>query len=135
MSLSLTLVDFKTIFLGLVAGLIGGITVSSGTGIITAGLLMLGIIDNMKIAAGTTLAAMLLPLSFGAVVTYYQRKQVNFRVALLLVIAIFFATWYGSYLTKYITSQIIQYITATYFLSITLFFFYNGYYGTFGKEQ
>ena len=96
---------------------------------------MLGIIDNIKIAAGTTLAAMLLPLSFGAVVTYYQRKQVNFRVALLLVITIFFATWYGSYLTKYITSQIIQYITATYFLSITIFFFYNGYYGTFGKEH
>jgi hypothetical protein len=131
----LSLVDIKTIFLGLGSGVLGGITGSSGTGVITAGLLMLGIVDNMKTAAGTTLATILLPLSLAAVITYYQRKQVNFRAALILIFTMFFATWYGSYLTKYVTNQFIQYLTAVYFLCVTIFFFYNGYYGTFGNDH
>lgn len=130
----MSLVDLKTLGLGLFSGLLGGVTGSSGTGIITAGLLILGIVDDMKTAAGTTLATILLPLSLAAVITYYQRKQVNFRAAIILIVSMFFATWYGSYLTKYLTNQVIQYITAVYFMFVTLFFFYNAKYGAYGGK-
>lgn len=118
----------KTICLGSAAGFIGGVTGSTGLGAITSGLLILGISNDMKNAVGTTLATTLIPVSIGSVYTYYQRNQVNFPVAFILIICVTIMSYVGACYTKYISNAIIKYYTAVYCFALSIFFFCSAYF-------
>ena len=118
----------KTICLGSAVGFIGGVIGTTGSGAIISGLLILGISNDMKSAVGTTLATTLIPVSIGSVYTYYQRNQVDFPVAIILVICVTIMSYIGSYYTKYISNAIIKYYTAVYCFALAIFFFCSAYF-------
>ena len=123
-----------TIGLGLVAGLFGGTIGASGIELMLPGLLILGIVNDYKMAVGTVLTAILAPLSIGAVYVYYKRKQVVPKTALLLIISYAVAAYFSAKLAKTIPNQKIQFMAAFYFLSIGLFMLWNAYTKTYGEE-
>lgn len=124
-----------TVFLGIIAGLSGGALGQSGAEVMLPGLLLLNIVPDFKTAAGTVLLAIIPPISLLAVLEYYKRGQVRVWISVILFVTYFFAAFGGAYLTKNISNKTLEYITATYFLIISLFFFWNGYTGTYGESK
>jgi uncharacterized membrane protein YfcA len=124
-----------TILLGSVAGLFGGALGQSGAEVMLPGLLILGIVPNFKVAAGTVLLAIVPPISILAVIQYYKRGQVQVWTSVILFICYFFLAFIGAYLTKNISNQNLEFITGFYFLVISAFFFWNSYTGTYGESQ
>lgn len=124
-----------TIFLGAIAGLFGGALGQSGAEVMLPGLLILNLVPDFKTAAGTVLLAIIPPISLLAVLEYYKRGQVKVLTSVILFVTYFFVAFIGAYLTKEITNKTLEYITAIYFLSISLFFFWNAYTGTYGETN
>jgi hypothetical protein len=122
-----------TIILGAVAGLFGGALGQSGAEVMLPGLLILGIVPNFKIAAGTVLLAIVPPISILAVIQYYKRGQVQIWTSALLFISYFFTAFVGAYLTKHIAIPSLEFVTGCYFLIISAFFFWNSYTNKFGR--
>jgi hypothetical protein len=122
-----------TMLLGAVAGLSGGALGQSGAEIMLPGLLLLNIVPDFKTAAGTVLLAIVPPISLLAVLQYYKRGQVRVLTSVILFVTYFFVAFIGAYLTKNVSNKILEYVTASYFLLISLFFFWNAYTGTFGE--
>jgi len=126
---------FLTIFLGIIAGLSGGALGQSGAEIMLPGLLILNIVPSFKIAAGTVLLAIIPPISLLAVLEYYKRGEVRVYISVILFITYFFMAFIGAYLTRNTSNKVLEYITAFYFLIISLFFFWNAYTGTYGESS
>lgn len=124
-----------TVFLGALAGLAGGALGQSGAEVMLPGLLLLNIVPDFKTAAGTVLLAIIPPISLLAVLEYYKRGQVRVWTSVILFITYFIMAFLGAYLTKNISNKVLEYITATYFLLISLFFFWNAYTGTYGESK
>ena len=122
-----------TIILGAFAGLCGGALGQSGAEVMVPGLLILNIVPNFKTAAGTVLLAIVPPISLLAVLEYYKRGQVQVWTSVILFVMYFFMALIGAYITKKLSSKLLEYITGTYFLIISLFFYWNAYTGTFGR--
>jgi hypothetical protein len=124
-----------TILLGALAGLSGGALGQSGAEVMLPGLLVLGIVPDFKTAAGTVLLAIIPPISLLAVLQYYKRGQVQVLTSVILFITYFFVALLGAYLTKNVSNKYLEYVTATYFLVISCFFFWNAYTGTYGESS
>jgi uncharacterized protein len=124
-----------TIFLGTIAGLSGGALGQSGAEVMLPGLLILNIVPDFKTAAGTVLLAIIPPISLLAVLEYYKRGQVKVWTSVILFITYFFVAFLGAYLTRNISNKTLEYLTAFYFLIISIFFFWNAYTGTYGETS
>jgi len=122
-----------TILLGSVAGLAGGALGQSGAETMLPGLLILGIVPNFKTAAGTVLLTLVPPISLLAAIQYYYRGQVQVKTSIILFIFYFLMAFVGSYFTKDLSNQTLEYTTAVYFLIVSLFFFWNAYTGKYGN--
>ena len=130
-------IDIKTlltIFLGIIAGLFGGALGQSGAETLMPGLLILGIVPNFKIAAGTVLLTILPPLSLLAIYEYYKRKQIAIKTSVILMVTYFFAAYFGAYATKSVNNSTLELISGIYFMIIGSFFLWNSYTGTFGES-
>jgi uncharacterized membrane protein YfcA len=126
---------FLTILLGGVAGLSGGALGQSGAEVMLPGLLILNIVPDFKTAAGTVLLAIIPPISLLAVLEYYKRGQVKVWTSVILFVTYFFVAFIGAYITKNISNKVLEYLTAFYFLIISIFFFWNAYTGTYGESK
>jgi uncharacterized protein len=124
-----------TILLGVIAGLAGGALGQSGAEVMLPGLLLLNIVPDFKTAAGTVLLAILPPISLLAVLDYYKRGKVDVLTSVILFVTYFFVAFIGAYLTKEVSNKTLEYITASYFLVISVFFFWNAYTGTYGETS
>jgi len=124
-----------TILLGIIAGLSGGALGQSGAEVMLPGLLILNIVPDFKTAAGTVLLAIIPPISLLAVLEYYKRGQVRVWTSVILFVTYFLWAFIGAYLTKNISNKILEYITACYFLIISIFFFWNAYTGSYGETN
>ena len=114
------------LIIGILSGIIGGSVGTSGSNVIIPGLLLSGVTSNYKTAAGTTLLAILPPLSIGAVYTYWKSGNVQVDTAIIIVISYFiFATIAARYAVKYISNQMLLLIYAIYLLIISVYFFYK----------
>lgn len=108
--------DFSTVLLLGVTGLLAGFMsamVGVGGGIIMVPMLVFVLHMDQKMAQGTSLAVMLIPLSLGvAVWNYHKNGQINWTSA--LIIAGFFAVggFLGSKLVMHIDQNIIKKIFA-----------------------
>lgn len=125
----------STIFLGIIAGLSGGALGQSGAEVMLPGLLILNIVSDFKTAAGTVLLAIIPPISLLAVLEYYKRGQVRVWTSVILFVTYFFVAFLGAYLTRNISNKVLEYLTAFYFLIISMFFFWNAYTGTYGETS
>lgn len=124
-----------TIFLGIFAGVFGGALGQSGAETLMPGLLILGIVPNFKVAAGTVLLTILPPLSLLAIYQYYKRGQLAVQTSIILMISYFFAAYFGAYITKNFSSATLELVSGIYFITIGSFFLWNSFTGTFGESQ
>ena len=114
------------IIIGILSGVVGGSIGTSGSNVIIPGLLLSGITADYKTAAGTTLLAILPPLSLGAVYTYWKSGNIQVDTAVVLVITYFFAATFAAiYAVKYISDKTLLLFYAIYLLSISIYFFYK----------
>ena len=118
-----------TIILGCLAGLFGGALGQSGAELMLPGLILFNIVPDFKTAAGTVLLTVLPPLSLLAVMQYYKRGQTNMWFAFLLVVAYFFASYFGSRITKDFSDKTLSYAVSIYFITIGCLFLLLTYYG------
>jgi len=123
-----------TIALGIFAGLIGGSLGQSGAETMLPGLLILGLVPNFKVAAGTVLLTILPPLSLLAIYQYYKRDELQIPTALILMVSYFFAAYFGAFFTKSVSNSTLETVSGVYFICIGLFFLWNSVTGTFGEN-
>ena len=92
--------------IGILSGTVGGSIGTSGSNVIIPGLLMSGITNDYKVAAGTTLLTILPPLSIGAVYTYYKAGDLQIDTAVVLMITYkIAATIAAIYVVKYVSNK------------------------------
>lgn len=93
MNMTIYVVSF--LFLGLLAGVLSGL-LGIGGGILIVPALVLAFGMNQHLAQGTTLALMIPPIGLLAAWTYYQRGNVDVKVAALICIGFFFGGLLGA---------------------------------------
>lgn len=111
------------IMIGSGVGFLGGFQGIAGGFYISMMLLFTGIAPDQRLAAGTTLLAVLFPISIGAVYQYWKSDDIDIPVALIITLFyIIFAT-----LGAKVNQKFDEYIPLA-SLSILLFFT-SGYFG------
>jgi len=114
------------LIIGIVSGIIGGSLGTSGSEIIIPGLLISGVASSYKMAAGTTLLAILPPLTAGAVYTYWKSGNVQVDTAVIIVISYFiFSTIAAIYVVKYVPDKYLIFCYAVYLLMTCAYLFYQ----------
>jgi uncharacterized protein len=121
--------DFSTFLIlgltGILAGFLSGM-VGVGGGIIMVPMMVFALGMNQKMAQGTSLMVMLIPISIGVGVwQYYQNKQINIPYA--LIIAGFFAIggYLGSKLALNIDQGIVKKIFAVLMVVVAIKMFFG----------
>jgi uncharacterized membrane protein YfcA len=92
---------------GLVAGVLSGLF-GIGGGVIIVPLLVLVLGFTAQQAAGTSLAALLLPVGLFGAIQYWQAGQVNFLNATLLALGLLFGAYLGARLGLSLPSEVVE---------------------------
>jgi uncharacterized protein len=108
--------------IGGVVGFVGGLQGIAGAFYISALLLMTGVMPTQRLAAGTTLIAILPPISLGAAYTYWKSGDVDLKVAMTVAITYSILAYYGAQYNKQVTEKsvilslsILMFMTSLYF--------------------
>lgn len=93
--------------LGLLAGVLSGLFgIGGGLIIVPALSLLVGL--EFHEAAGTSLAALLLPVGGLGAYAYWRQGNVNLAYALLLALGLFVGAFLGAALSRHIQTQVIE---------------------------
>lgn len=117
----------KTFILALIVGLIGGIQGQAGALYILSGLLMFNIVSDARTAAGTALLYTSIPVTLGAAYEYHKRKQIDWKVSLILIPTVIIASIMGAKINPLIPEKYILYSIGASSLIVTLYFFNKAY--------
>jgi uncharacterized protein len=93
--------------IGLVAGVLSGLFGIGGGILIIPSLIFLAKFPT-KMALGTSLGALLLPVGLLGAYTYYQNGNVNVRASLLIALGLFFGAWAGARLAQHLSGATLQ---------------------------
>ena len=111
--------------IGLLAGLIaGGLGTTTATTIMM-GLMALKLVPTYGTAAGTTLFAILPPLSEFAVYEYYKKGQINFKYSLILIVMCTIFEWIGAKYNNLFQDKTLKIILAVYLYIVGTYMLYN----------
>ena len=116
-----------TIFIGIIAGIMGG-ALGQGPFIFLPALLLFKIIPDYKMAVGTILLAMLPPISALAVFEYYKQKKIDYLIAALLCVSYIIAAKYGAKINHQFSNKTLKAWTAGIFILVGLYFAWASYY-------
>ncbi len=83
---------------GLTAGILSGMF-GIGGGVVIVPALMLFAGFSIKMASGTSLAALLLPVGLLGALEYYRQGQVNTVAAIFLLLGLFIGAYFGAKIT------------------------------------
>ncbi len=83
---------------GLLAGILSGMF-GIGGGVIIVPALMLLVGFSIKMASGTSLVALLLPVGLLGAIEYYRQEQINIIAAISLVVGLFIGAYFGARIT------------------------------------
>jgi uncharacterized membrane protein YfcA len=81
--------------IGVMAGILSGLS-GVGGGIFIVPALMFFAHFHLKLALGTSLGALLLPVGILGAYTYHQNGNLDLRAVLLLALGLFFGAWAGA---------------------------------------
>ena len=112
--------------IGIVVGFIGGIQGIAGGFYISLLLLMFNITKTQRETAGTTLLAIVFPLSIGALWEYWKSNDINIVVSLIVTFFYIIFAWLGAKLNKYISEKYI-YLSLSILLFLTSIFYFFKY--------
>ncbi|UCG27237.1 MAG: sulfite exporter TauE/SafE family protein [Bacteroidales bacterium] len=107
------------LIIGLFAGMIGG-SMGVGGGIVIVPSLVLLMGFSQHEAQGTSLAVLLFPVAILGVINYYRNNYVNFRFALILIIAFIIGSYFGSLISVNIPEKILKKIFGLFMLLVSL---------------
>ena len=93
--------------IGLAAGVLAGLFGIGGGLLIVPALILLANFPT-KVALGTSLGALLLPVGLLGAYTYYKYGNINIRASLLLALGMFFGAWLGARLAHLIPGATLQ---------------------------
>jgi uncharacterized membrane protein YfcA len=93
--------------IGLVAGVLSGLF-GIGGGILIVPALIFFAKFPTKLALGTSLGALLLPVGVLGAYTYYKAGNLELRASLLLATGIFFGAWAGARLAQVVPAATLQ---------------------------
>ena len=93
--------------IGVVAGVLSGLF-GVGGGILIVPALIVFAHFHLKLALGTSLGALLLPVGILGVYTYHQNGNLDIRASLLLGLGLFFGAWGGARLAHVIPAVTLQ---------------------------
>ena len=110
--------------IGLAGGLMGGAVGDAGGAIMLPGLMFSGIITDYKLALGTVMLALIMPISIGAAYLYWKDKKMNIRVGFILAFFNFIGALISSYIViKYVSEKYMFLIYALYLFGLGAVFF------------
>jgi uncharacterized membrane protein YfcA len=95
------------LLIGVVAGILSGLF-GVGGGILIVPALMLVANYHLKLALGTSLGALLLPVGLLGAFTYYQHGNLDLKASLLLAAGLFFGAYGGAWLAHSIPAATLQ---------------------------
>jgi hypothetical protein len=122
-----SLIKYLTaIAIGCVVGFIGGFQGIAGGFYISMLLLFSGIAENQKKAAGTTLLAILFPISAGAVYEYWKSDNIDIPVALIITLFYIIFAWVGAKVNPYFSESFVV-LSLALLLMLTSFYFFHQY--------
>jgi uncharacterized protein len=101
--------------IGLVAGVLSGMF-GVGGGILIVPALIFFAKFPTKMALGTSLGALLLPVGLLGALTYYQSGNLNVRASLLVALGLFFGAWAGARLAQVIPAATLQRMFAAFIM-------------------
>lgn len=102
---------------GLVAGLLAGLFGVGGGVVIVPGLILVSRM-NPEMAAGTSLAALLLPVGAAGAWRYYRSGFVQLNAALWIAAGIFVGAWLGAHLALKLPERELQRAFAVFLLFV-----------------
>ena len=122
------------IIIGALSGFMNGaLGLGAGMGISSL-LVPFGLVKDYKTAIGTTIFAILPPLALPALGTYWKNKQVNIRVALILMVLVSIFSYFGGLFTNRENPRLIAGISSIIFAGFSIFWAYCAYTGKFLKR-
>lgn len=93
--------------IGVIAGVSAGLFGIGGGLLIVPALVFFASFPT-KMALGTSLGALLLPVGVMGAYTYYQHGNLNIRASALLGVGIFFGAWFGAKLAQSLPASTLQ---------------------------
>lgn len=122
------------ITIGSVVGFIGGFQGIAGGFYISMLLLLSGIVGSQRKAAGTTLLAILFPISIGAVYEYWKSDDIDIPIALIIALFYVIFAWLGAKINILTDEKYIVLSLGT-LLFLTSFYFFYDYYKLLHKNK
>lgn len=115
--------DFQFILIllliGLAAGILSGIA-GVGGGIIIIPCLVFFLGFSQKMAQGTSLGILLLPVGILGVLQFYKQGYVDLRVVLVISAAFIFGSYFGSRIALSVSQEMLKKIFAVFLLIIAV---------------
>lgn len=105
--------------IGLVAGVLSGLFGIGGGILIIPSLIFLAKFPT-KVALGTSLGALLLPVGLLGAYTYYQHGNLNIRASLLIALGLFLGAWIGAKLAQQISGATLQRMFAVFIVLMAI---------------
>ena len=111
------------LIIGCVVGFVGGFQGISGGFYISMFLLLTGLSSTQRHAAGTTLFAVLFPLSIGAVFEYWKTGDIDLYVSITILCSYIIFVWIGSKVNVMVDESYIFLSLAVTMLLTSIYFF------------
>ena len=110
---------FVFLAIGLVAGVLSGLF-GIGGGILIIPSLIFFAKFHTKLAIGTSLGAMLLPVGLLGAYAYYQHDNLNVRGSLLIGVGLFFGAFLGAKLAQAVPGPVLQRMFAVFIVLMAI---------------
>ena len=107
------------ILVGIAAGMLSGL-VGVGGGIIIVPALIFFLGFSQKMAQGTSLGILLLPVGILGVIQYYKQGYIDWKVVLVISAAFLFGSYFGSKIALRLPQETIKKIFAVFMILIAI---------------
>jgi uncharacterized membrane protein YfcA len=121
------------IMIGCIVGFISGFQGIAGGFYISMLLLFTGIAKTQRMAAGTTLLAVVFPLSIGAMYEYWKKGDVDIYAGLIITFFYMIFSWVGAK-TNLLVDEQYPLLSLAILLMLTSFYFFHRYFDLIKKK-
>jgi uncharacterized membrane protein YfcA len=105
------------ILIGVASGMLSGL-VGVGGGLVIVPALIIFLHFSQKMAQGTSLAILLLPVGILAVMEYYKHGEINIKVALIISLGFLVGGYFGSRIAIILSQETVKKIFAIFIIVI-----------------
>lgn len=116
------------IIIGILSGIINGLTGLGHAGAILIGLTLSGVVNSYDTMVGTALYSQLFPVVAFGVWEFYKRKKIDYYAGNVILVCLLFSVFIGAWLKQYISSRYTKIITALLLLLTAFKFLQEAYY-------